>query len=83
MLISLLLPILPGDSAVSDVSAILGIDAALGVDGLLGVWVVDAKVGLSGWLDIEASPVRSLNSCCSSLSPSAGLTTNLPEFEQD
>lgn len=73
---------LPGVWAADGVSEILGTDAALGVGGLLGVWVVDARVGVSGRLGEVASPVRS-ESSCSSLSPSAGLTTNLPEFERN
>lgn len=47
LLVSLLLPPLPGVSAVGGVSAILGTDAALGVVGPLGVWVVEAKVVVS------------------------------------
>lgn len=78
-----LLPALPGVWTAEGVSEILGTDAALGVGGLLGVWVDDARVGVSGRLEDVASPVRSESSCCSSLSPSAGLTTNLPEFERN
>lgn len=77
-----LLLALPGVWTTEGVSAILGTDAALGVGGLLGVWVDDARVGVSGRLEDVASPVR-LESSCSSLSPSAGLTTNLPEFERN
>lgn len=78
-----LLLALPGVWTTEGVSAILGTDAALGVGGLLGVWVDDARVGVSGRLEDVASPVRLESSCCSSLSPSAGLTTNLPEFERN
>lgn len=77
-----LLLALPGVWAAGGVSAILGTDPALGVGGLLGVWVVDASVGVSGRLEDVASPL-SKSCCCSSLSPSAGLTTNLPEFGRD
>lgn len=79
-----LLLALPGVWSREGVSAILGTDAALGVGGLLGVWVDDARVGVSGTLGDVASPVARFESgCCSSLSPSAGLTTNLPEFERN
>lgn len=78
-----LLLALPGVWTREGVSAILGTDAAPGVGGLLGVWADDARVGVSGTLGDVASPVRLESSCCSSLSPSAGLTTNLPEFERN
>lgn len=79
-----LLDALPGVWAADSVSEILGTDVKLGVGGPLGVCVVDARVGVSGRLgDVVVSPVQSESSCGSSVSPSAGLTTNLPEFERN
>lgn len=81
LLAPLPLPALPGVTR-GGVSAILGIAAALGVCGLLGVWEMDPKVGVSGRLEAAILSVLSdPSSISSSHSPSAGLTTNLPELQ--